>query len=277
MLRLLAEGIDVNDVMQTEKTIRQRDREQGTTSVASRSGERAPGAGSGSSWRPGPIANNDRRGFTAAACHHLGPQTSAGRRRPAADRDPGKLSSLDFVRTLVAHGADVNAQHGKYKANQDRLNRTDATPFLLAAETADLPLMRLLLELGAEPQVTNRDKCTPLLAAAGVGVLGAGDEAAGTEEEVIEAVKLLLDLGADINAVDDRGNYRHAWSGLQELDKTGADFWQTTGPTSTCGIRKNKRGWTPLLIAEGHRPNNFRYLGRDRRRRRLQVMRAGWA
>ncbi len=40
------------------------------------------------------------------------------------------------------------------------------------------------------------------MAAAGVGALGDGDEAAGTDEEAVEAVRLLLELGADINAVD---------------------------------------------------------------------------
>ncbi len=169
----------------------------------------------------------------------------------------GKLNSLEFVRQLVAHGADVNAQYGKRRAGNGQLNRTGATPFLLAAETGDLPLMRLLVELGADPLLPNADHCTPLLVAAGVGVLSNGDESAGTEDDAIEAVQLLLELGADINAVDDHGNsamhgaaYK-SWTKLvQCLADNGADIhvWH----------QKNNRGWTPLLIAQGHRPGNFR-------------------
>jgi len=137
------------------------------------------------------------------------------------------------------------------------LNRTGATPLLLAAETGDLLLMRLLVELGADPLRPNADNCTPLLAAAGVGVLSNGDESAGTEDEAIEAIRFLLELGADINAVDDQGKSAmhgaafKSWTQLvQFLADNGADIevWN----------RKNKRGWTPLLIAQGHRPGNFR-------------------
>ena len=103
----------------------------------------------------------------------------------------------------------------------------------------------------------NADDCTPLLAAAGVGALGDGDEAAGTEDEALEAVRLLLELGADVNAVDDNGEtamhgaaYQSRSKLVQLLAERGADInvWN----------RKNKSGWTPLMIAQGHRPGNFR-------------------
>ena len=64
--------------------------------------------------------------------------------------------------------------------------------------------MRRLVALGADPLLKNAENCTPLMAAAGVGTTAPG-EVAGTESEVLEAVKLLLDLGADVNAVDDNG------------------------------------------------------------------------
>ena len=79
-----------------------------------------------------------------------------------------------------------------------------ATPFLLAADRADIPLMRLLLELGADPLLPNDNNTTPLLAAAGVGT-GEPAEEAGEENEALEAVKMLLDLGADINGVNNDG------------------------------------------------------------------------
>ena len=65
----------------------------------------------------------------------------------------------------------------------------EIAPLLLASETGDVPLMRLLVELGADHQLKNVENCTPLLAASGVGVLGNGDESAGTEEDAIAAGK----------------------------------------------------------------------------------------
>jgi len=79
-------------------------------------------------------------------------------RKPGrGDNDPapegsGHLSSLDLVRQLVAHGANVNARMTK-KANVGRttLNMIGATAFLMAARGADAPLMLLLASLGADP------------------------------------------------------------------------------------------------------------------------------
>ena len=94
------------------------------------------------------------------------------------------------------------------------------------------------------------------MAAAGVGCL-APEEEAGTEDEAIEAVKLVLELGNDVNAVDDNGEtamhgaaYKSFPRVVQLLDGRGAEIevWN----------HKNKYGWTPLAIAEGHRPGNFK-------------------
>jgi ankyrin repeat protein len=178
------------------------------------------------------------------------------------DGDPpptgsGTLNSLDFVRELVAHRADVNARLERGTSGRGRFTTTGSTPFLMAARASDVPLMRLLLELGADPERTNVDNSTPLLAAAGVGALGDGEESAGTDAEALEAVRFLLELGADVNAVDENGEtvmhgaaYQSRFQLVQLFDEHGADIklWN----------RKNEFGWTPLLIAQGHRPGNFR-------------------
>src|SRR5438034_10650545 len=134
-------------------------------------------------------------------------------RRPGrGDNNPspqgsGNMDSLEFVRKLVAHGANVNARATKqaYINVTVQFHTTGATPFLLASRTADIPFMRLLLELGADPLQPNDYGTTPLLAAAGVGTNSAEEEP-GTEAEILEAVKLVLAHGGNVNDVDKNGN-----------------------------------------------------------------------
>ena len=169
----------------------------------------------------------------------------------------GKLTSLEFVKEMIANGAKVNLQSKTGLSGRGVLNWPGATPFLAAASTADVPLMELLLKLGADPLLANARRTTPLMAAAGVGV-GAPEEAPGAEPEVLESVKLLLKLGADVNAADDDGEtamhgaaYRNHPKVVQLLADQGAKIavWN----------KANKTGLTPLVIAEGHRPGlNFR-------------------
>ncbi len=171
-------------------------------------------------------------------------------------RGSGKRGSLDMVRALVEHGADINARLKKGGGGGGKLNLKGATPFLMASQTADLPLLKLLKELGADETIPNADGVNPLLAAAGVGIHAPGEEAAQVEDS-INAVAYLLELGADINHVSNRGEtamhgaaYKSAPKMIQFLDERGADIkvWN----------QKNKSGWTPLLITQGFRQGNFR-------------------
>ncbi len=172
-------------------------------------------------------------------------------------RGSGSLSDLQFVREIVAAGADVNVKltsaRGGKKAS---LNTQGTTPMLYAAKTADVPLMKVLVDLGADPLAPNTDGCTPLMAAAGVGVRSV-DEEAGTEPEVLEAIDYLVSLGADVNTVDKNKEtamhgaaYRNFPLAVARLAKHGADpkVWD----------HKNKSGWTPFLIAQGNRPGSFK-------------------
>jgi ankyrin repeat protein len=181
----------------------------------------------------------------------------------AGSNDPppqgsGNMTSLEFVEKLVAHGADVNAKvtSRRLPVGSSQLNFVGATPFFLAARTADLQLMRLLIDLGADPNVATADGTTALMAAAGVGSALPGEEP-GTESEALEAVKTTLALGADVNTVDATGNtamhgaaYKHLPAVVQLLDAAGAkvEIWN----------RPNKDGFTPLQIAAGiQRGMNF--------------------
>jgi uncharacterized protein len=172
----------------------------------------------------------------------------------------GNLTSLEFVRELVKLGADVNLRLAEGAPRQpnsgSRLKSVGATPFLLAADRADIALMRLLLELGADPFTPNIDNSTALMAAAGVGTT-APEEEAGTEAEALIATQLMLDLGADLDAVNTEGEtaMHGAASGgfptvVQLLAERGADvaIWN----------QKNYWGSTPLFIAEGYREGGGR-------------------
>lgn len=206
----------------------------------------------------GADANDNRTGFTPL--HTITRVRKPNRGDGDDDLPPpkgsGTMGSLEFVRTLVKHGADVNAKLKRDKTGRGQLGKDGATPFFLAADTADLPLMQLLVELGADPLERNADGATPLMAAAGLGTQAPGEEA-GTDEEAYAAVQLMLALGDDINAVDQNGEtamhgaaYKSAPTVVQLLAESGAkvEKW----------FHKNKWGWTPLSIAEGYRPGNFR-------------------
>lgn len=178
------------------------------------------------------------------------------------DGDPsphgsGKYNSLEMVRMLVAAGANINARLERGKSSLGRFTYSGSTPFLLAAQSSDLPLMRLLAELGADLDLPNADGTTPLLAAAGVGALGDGDESAGTEKEAIAAIEFLLEQGSDVNAVDHNGEtamHGAAYQSLAELVSVLVE----RGSDINIWNRQNRAGWTPLVIALGYRPGNFR-------------------
>lgn len=168
----------------------------------------------------------------------------------------GNLTSEQLIRRLVEKGADVNARLTGGPSSGGRINRKGCTPFMLAADTADTAYLRLLRELGADPTLMNVDNCTPLMAAAGLGTRSA-DEEAGTDEEAVEAVEYLLSLGADINAVSNNGDTAMHGAAFANFPKV-VKLLDAKGAKIEVWNQKNKRGWTPLMIAEGHRFGNFK-------------------
>ena len=201
--------------------------------------------------------NDQRSGFTAL--HTLTWVRKPNRGDDDGDPAPigsGNLSSLRLVEKLVQHGADVNTRLKRGASGRGVLNRVGATSFLLAAATADVPLMRALVKYGADSKLPNVDHCTPLMAAAGVGSLAPGEEA-GTEPEALEAVALAIELGGDVNAVDDNGETAMHGAAYKNLPGV-VQFLADKGARIEVWNRKNKYGWTPMSIAEGHRPGNFK-------------------
>jgi ankyrin repeat protein len=70
-------------------------------------------------------------------------------------------------------------------------------------------------------------------------------------------VKLTLELGNDVNAVDDNGETAMHGAAYKSFPRI-AQLVFDRGAKIEVWNRKNKYGWTPLLIAEGHRPGNFK-------------------
>jgi len=127
---------------------------------------------------------------------------------------PDRLStddttSLDIIRLLLERGANPDARLRKFPPYRalgpdrggDGVLTTDATPLLRAAKGADLEAIKLLLAHGANPNQSQVDGVTPLMALARVGA-GKADTRGEyvTEEEAIEAARLLVAAGADLNA-----------------------------------------------------------------------------
>lgn len=200
--------------------------------------------------------NADGPGYTVL---HLITQV---RKPGVGDNDPapegsGSMTSMELVKKLAENGANVNARMTKKpNLNNTRANELGATPFFLAAITADAELLRGLAKLGADPNLTNVENSTPLMECAGLPSRSPGEDP-GTEAETLDALQVLLDLGADINAVDKNGEtamHGAAYKNLPQVVK----FLASKGANINIWNRNDKWEWTPLAIAVGYRFGNFK-------------------
>ena len=117
-------------------------------------------------------------------------------------RAQNRIDSLELASLLIAKGAKVDVKLTgpairPLGGGGSALAGRGATPFIRAAVTSDLPLMRLLLEHGADPKAATADGSNALQAAAGVRWNDNTMKTAvalgfGTEEDSIEAIKLLM-------------------------------------------------------------------------------------
>jgi len=188
--------------------------------------------------------------YSAVDMHTMGPMLS----RPSP-KLVDKLDSSDIVKLLIARGANVNARLKRPIIGRHHTPTGDAslgegtTPLARAAKSNDLQLMHQLLDAGADPKLTLKDRSTVLMiSAAGGAVVGAYAVAIPvTEESSIEAIKLCLERGVDINAFNTNGTtavhsavQRGAQKVVRYLAEHGAKL-----------DMKNKQGRTPLDIAQG--------------------------
>jgi ankyrin repeat protein len=166
-----------------------------------------------------------------------------------------QLTSLDLIQALLAHGANVNAQLKKQQPYRSKVDRgadtmlgTGATPLLRAAKAGDTEVLKVLLAKGADVKLTTKFGMTPVMAAAGLGAKE--EDTTGrkkTEPEAIASIKLCLDAGADVNALDNQSDTALHGAAQKGYDQV-VQFLVDHGAKLDV---KDKRGRTPLDSAMG--------------------------
>jgi ankyrin repeat protein len=192
--------------------------------------------------------------YAAVDMHRL----AIGHGRPNP-KPSGRLDAVAIVERLLAHGANPNARL-KAPIMQRQHTAGDAalgdgsTPFMRAAKSGAVDIMRLLLAAGADPTLTRPNRANALMFAAGLGWRNGSPLAPsydqGSEREATEAIALCLEAGLDINATTDAGETalhaaiagRGSETIIRYLVERGADVQA-----------KNKQGRTPLDLATGGR------------------------
>jgi ankyrin repeat protein len=164
---------------------------------------------------------------------------------------PNRQQKIQLVKTLLANGANPNVRMTRRPPGFSGLgggyeDAPGATPILLAAASADLEMVQLLLAAGADPTLTTDTKTTAVMAASGLN-RGIG-ESPITEAQALAVVRFLFDLGADARGATTNGEnalfgaaYRGWNTLLALLIEKGADVNAI-----------NKAGVTPWLAASGY-------------------------
>ena len=181
---------------------------------------------------------------------------------------------LDVVEALLGHGARPNAQvteatrvtrNGQVLMIGEHL--LGATPFALAAKFTDVEIMRVLAAAGADAALPTRNGWTPLMLAAGAswryGVWDRRDRALARdlafqaelvdERGTLEAVTVAVELGADVNAVDEDGNTA-LHHGVDKGFNGVVAFLAESGANLNA---RNARGQTPLARVSRRRTGNI--------------------
>jgi uncharacterized protein len=192
-----------------------------------------------------------RTALYAAVDMHTMPESN----RPSPRETDNNLTSMDLIRSLLAHGANVNAQLKKIQPYRTKLDRGDdtmlgagTTPMLRAAKAGDAEAIQALLAKGADPKLATKSGITPLMAAAGLGTKEEDTTARKkTEAEAIASMKLCLDAGVDVNAGDNQGDTALHGAAQKGWDQV-VQFLVDHGAKLDV---KDKKGHTPLDAANG--------------------------
>jgi ankyrin repeat protein len=171
------------------------------------------------------------------------------------DNGVDRAPILDFIQTLIASGADVNARTREVPPSRRWLyslgdvswvDFTGQTPFLRAALSADTATMKLLVARGANPNLPTLAGTTPLMAAAGVN-WAVAQTYTESKEAQLEAVKLCRQLGADVNAANSMG----LTAILGAANRGSTDIIKYLAANGGRLDVKDREGRTPIRWAEG--------------------------
>lgn len=217
---------------------------------------------------------------------------AVGGEADAPIRPIGRVTSLELAQQLLDAGADPNVRIDWRESRFNKLGGTarnppglvlgrhlltynGATAFYVAAKNGDASLMRLLANGGADPTIPNRFGITPLMVAAGLDTWEGetpGPHTGVSEAERLEAVKLAVALGNEVNARADFGDY--AMDGtpeytllyyphnLAELEDLGVGDPRWDDSTALHGsIISNQPSITRYLIEQGADPTAENALG----------------
>jgi ankyrin repeat protein len=173
------------------------------------------------------------------------------------------MDHLDYIKLLLAKGANVNARlkdstETRTVFTNQWLDENGATAFLRASQSGDIVLMKLLLEHGADPKIDTMLHVTALHVAAGIGWVE-GITYEWSEDQTLQAVKMLIDLGLDVNAQADTGRtalHGAAHKGrpavVQVLVDHGAKLdVRDYGNTDNRGGKLAVHTWEPVDYADG--------------------------
>lgn len=123
-----------------------------------------------------------------------------------------RAAALQVITLLLEKGAEPDArlEHfpprmGGHAFNMSYVPTVGETALYRASLNNDIPLMRLLLAHGADPLLKTYHGSSPLMAAAGVGWVRGQTFIPGGEAAHLEAVKMLVELGAGVNDANDMG------------------------------------------------------------------------
>jgi ankyrin repeat protein len=192
--------------------------------------------------------------YAAVDMHRL----AVGHGRPNP-KPSGELGAVDVIKRLLAHGANPNARLSattmqRHHTAGDSALGDGSTPFMRAAKSGDVVVMRLLLAAGADPKLARPNQANALMLAAGLGWRDGSPAAPsyeqGTEQDAVEAITLCIEAGLDINATTTAGDtaLHAAIAGraseriVRHLVESGANLQA-----------KNKQSRTPLEAAMASR------------------------
>ena len=167
-------------------------------------------------------------------------------------RSTSTISALDAMKVLLAHGANVNAQLRSATVQRahtpgDGLLGGGTTPLMRAAKTGDAAAMRILLEHGADPTITQNNHTTALMFAAGNGRgTGVFQKDIGTERDLLEATRVLVERGVDVNLANDNGQ-----TAMHFAAQVSDDIVRYLAAHGAVLDAKDKQGHTPVDLALG--------------------------